>query len=207
MEPYGICCFVTGLFHLAACLEISSMLQYVPGFPCFFKGWITFHCMCISCFLGFPGGSAAKNPLKQWRRCNIGDVGDTGSIPGWGRYPGGGDGNLLQCSCWANPMDRGVWGAAVYRVAKRHNWARSPTAFFNSVSRHLSDFYHLAIMNITAMNKSEQQHLLKQRELRGHSRTGRHEHTHIWGVCTYVSTEGDPGIPCLWLYLRANQLL
>ena len=35
-----------------------------------------------------------------------GDVGDVGSIPGWGRSPGGGNGNPLQCSCLENPMDR-----------------------------------------------------------------------------------------------------
>jgi len=31
---------------------------------------------------------------------------DAGSIPGWGRSPGGGNGNPLQCSCLENPMDR-----------------------------------------------------------------------------------------------------
>ena len=36
-----------------------------------------------------------------------GDVRDTGSIPGLGRLPGGGYGNLLQYSCLENPMDRG----------------------------------------------------------------------------------------------------
>ena len=75
-----------------------------------------------------------------------------------------------------------------------------------SVSGHLGDFYYLAIENNAAMNKSEQQHLLKQRELHGYSYRGRHEHTHNWAVCTYVSTKGDPDIPRLWLYLRANRL-
>jgi len=32
--------------------------------------------------------------------------GDTGSIPGLGRYPGGGNENSLQYSCLENPMDR-----------------------------------------------------------------------------------------------------
>ena len=39
------------------------------------------------------------------------DVRDTGSIPGSGRSPGGGHGNLLQYSCLENPMDRGAWRA------------------------------------------------------------------------------------------------
>ena len=40
---------------------------------------------------------------------NAGDAGNMGSIPGSGRSPGGGHGNLLQYSCLENPMDRGAW--------------------------------------------------------------------------------------------------
>ena len=39
-------------------------------------------------------------------------------IPGSGRSPGGGHGNLLQYSCLENPMVRGTWWATVYRVVK-----------------------------------------------------------------------------------------
>ena len=39
---------------------------------------------------------------------NAGAVRDTGSIPGSGRSPGGGNGNLLQYPCLENSMDRGV---------------------------------------------------------------------------------------------------
>jgi len=35
-------------------------------------------------------------------------AGDAGSIPGWGRFPGGGNGNPLQYSCLENPIDRGA---------------------------------------------------------------------------------------------------
>ena len=41
---------------------------------------------------------------------NAGDVGDTGSIPGLGRSPGGGHGNPLWDSCLENPIGRGAWG-------------------------------------------------------------------------------------------------
>ena len=41
-----------------------------------------------------------------------------GSIPGLGRYSGGGNGNPLQYSCQENAMDRGVWQATVHRVAE-----------------------------------------------------------------------------------------
>ena len=47
--------------------------------------------------------------------CN---VGDSGSILGWGRCPGEGNGTPLQYSCLENPMDRGAWWAAVPRVEK-----------------------------------------------------------------------------------------
>ena len=38
-------------------------------------------------------------------------------IPGLGRSPGEGNGNLLQYSCLENPMDRGAWQATVHGVA------------------------------------------------------------------------------------------
>ena len=45
-------------------------------------------------------------------------TGDSGFIPGLGRFPGDGNGNPLQCSCLGNPMDRGAWWATVHGVAK-----------------------------------------------------------------------------------------
>ena len=38
-------------------------------------------------------------------------MGDLGSIPGSGRFPGEGSGNPLQYSCLENSMDRGAWQA------------------------------------------------------------------------------------------------
>ena len=40
-------------------------------------------------------------------------VRDVGSIPGWGRSPGGWNGNPLQCF-----MDRGTWWATVHKIAE-----------------------------------------------------------------------------------------
>ena len=63
--------------------------------------------------LGFPGGSVVKNaPALQERE------GDTDSIPGSGRSPGGGQGNPFQDSFLENPMDRGAWWAMVHGVTK-----------------------------------------------------------------------------------------
>ena len=49
---------------------------------------------------------------------NAGDIEDMGSIPGFERSPGEGNGNPLQYSCLGNPMDRGAWWAIVHRVAE-----------------------------------------------------------------------------------------
>ena len=46
------------------------------------------------------------------------NTGDSVSIPGLGRSPGGGNGNPFQTSCLENPMDRGAWSARVHGVAK-----------------------------------------------------------------------------------------
>ena len=49
---------------------------------------------------------------------NAGDIRDVGLIPGWGRSPGGGDGDPLQYSCLKNLLDRGPWRVMVHRVAR-----------------------------------------------------------------------------------------
>ena len=41
-----------------------------------------------------------------------------GSIPGLGRFPGGGNGNPLKYSCLENPMDREAWWATVHGASK-----------------------------------------------------------------------------------------
>ena len=49
---------------------------------------------------------------------NTSDVGDLDMIPGLGRSPGKGNGNLLQYSCLENPMDGGIWWATNHGVTK-----------------------------------------------------------------------------------------
>ena len=46
------------------------------------------------------------------------NAGDASSILGWGRSPGGGNGNPLQYSCLESPMGRGTWWTTVHWVAK-----------------------------------------------------------------------------------------
>ena len=60
--------------------------------------------------MGFPGGSAVKNPpaiQEMWVQ-----------FPSQEDIPGGGNGNPLQYSCPGIPMDRGAWQVTVHGVAK-----------------------------------------------------------------------------------------
>ena len=66
--------------------------------------------------LDFPDGSMVNN-----LPASAGDTGDTGSVPGSGRSPGEGNGNVLQYSCLGNPIDRRAWRATVHRFAEELN--------------------------------------------------------------------------------------
>ena len=50
--------------------------------------------------------------------CMTGGTRDSGWIPGLGRSPGVGNGNLLHYSCLGNPLDREAWQATVHGAAK-----------------------------------------------------------------------------------------
>ena len=56
-----------------------------------------------------PGWLSGKESTCQ--------TGDKSSVPGLGRSPGEGNGNLLH-SCLGNPKDRGAWWSTVPGVAK-----------------------------------------------------------------------------------------
>ena len=60
-------------------------------------------------FLKIPGDLDGKESA-----CNA----DLGSIPGLGKSPREGNGNLLQYSCLENSMDRGAWQATTHEVEK-----------------------------------------------------------------------------------------
>ena len=53
---------------------------------------------------------------------NAGTVGDVGLIPGSGRFPEGGNDNLLLCSCLENAMVRESLQATIHGVAKSQTW-------------------------------------------------------------------------------------
>ena len=70
---------------------------------------------------GFPGGTVVKHAA------NAEDAGDWGSIPGSGRFPGGGNGNPFQYSYLGNPTNRGAWRATVQGVTESNTTERAHT--------------------------------------------------------------------------------
>ena len=58
---------------------------------------------------------------------NSGHSGDASLIPASGRFPGLGNGNLLQYSCLKNSMDRGAMWATVHGFAKSQTWLHTHT--------------------------------------------------------------------------------
>ena len=68
------------------------LLLFAPYFPLLFEVILS------------PPTSLVAQVIKV----SVYNVGDVGSIPGSGRYPGEGNGNPLQFSCLENSMDGGV---------------------------------------------------------------------------------------------------
>ena len=79
-------------------------------------------------FNWFPGGSDGKASAYS--------AGDLGSIPGWGRSLGEGNGNPLQYSCLKNPMDGGAWQATVHGVTKSRTRLNDFTFFLSLKVNH-----------------------------------------------------------------------
>ena len=104
-----------GCFHLSAVVNSAAISVHVGVLVefCFqlfegvFSGGELLNCIVIA---GFPGGAVIKNLPAN--------AGDSGSILGSGRSPGNGNGNLIQCSCLENCLDRGAQWATVHGVAK-----------------------------------------------------------------------------------------
>ena len=79
-------------------MSLTPLLIYSPGI----SGLISKVMGLVSVSLtSFPRGSVVKNPSAN--------AGDTGLIPGSGRFPGEGYGKPIQHSCLGNSMDRGAW--------------------------------------------------------------------------------------------------
>ena len=109
--------YITSLLTLArgsdACVRSFLYLLYT-----LIKLYYTKALSNQASFVSGPGLNSspleAKNPgIFLWFSNNLSasacNEGDSGSILGLGRYPGEGNGNLLQYSCLENSMDGGSW--------------------------------------------------------------------------------------------------
>ena len=86
-----------------------------------------------------PCGSAGKESS-----CNLGDL---GSIPGWGRSPGEGNENPFQYSCLQNSMDGGAWQVTVRRVTK--SWTQLSNFTFTFMFQGLDQLIPFHLYNYT----------------------------------------------------------
>ena len=92
--------------------------------------------------MGFLGGSDGKSSAHN--------EGDPGSIPGWEKSLGEGNGNPLQYSCLENSMDGGALWAIVHGVAKSQTRLSDFTFFIVSINE--SDFCVLILYLATLLN-------------------------------------------------------
>ena len=115
-------------------------------------------CVCVCVLYIHLASKVALMVKNLMANANAGDVRDTGSIPGFERSSGEGNGNPLQYSCLENPMDRGTWWTTVHRVKK--SWIRLKQlsrqgCIHSSTDRYLSFteryFQFVAIINSAAM--------------------------------------------------------
>ena len=132
MLIHGICSSSDLLHSIWQTLGPSAS-RSITQFHSFYD-WVIFHCVYVpqlfNLFLylvfGLPWWLSGEESI-----CSVGVAGDTGSIPGSERSPGGEHDNPLQCSCLKNRMDRGAWHAAVYGVTESQtrlsDWAGNET--------------------------------------------------------------------------------
>ena len=78
--------------------------------------WLAVNQYGLDKFEGIFTTSMSTSLVSQAVKVSAYNAGDVGSIPGWRRSPGEGNGNPLQYSCLENPMDRGAWQTTVHWI-------------------------------------------------------------------------------------------
>ena len=114
----SICCF-TNLANDISWV-ISHPFRCLPS-PLVSRFHFFFFLTVVGILLSSEPISTLIFSIKE-ATCNVGDAEDTGSVPGLGRSPGGGNDNPLQYSYLKYPMHREAWWATVQRIAKSHTW-------------------------------------------------------------------------------------
>ena len=101
------------------CTEETGRLQSI-GLHRVGHNWSDLAHVCVYacvCVLVFPRASMVRNLPAN--------AGDTSSIPGLGRSPGGRNSNPFQYSCLENSMDRGTWQSIIHGVTR--DWTQLST--------------------------------------------------------------------------------
>ena len=92
---------------------------------------------------------------------NAGDVRGMGLIPGLGRSPRGGHGNLLQYSCLEHSMDKRVHEVAKSQTACMHAWQNKPgVSLVSRKVRSLHSGPQESIMTCSCLNDTAGGHYL-----------------------------------------------
>ena len=143
LDFYGIVRFDTGnvslslysfskLFWLSYKFLNQIVNSYKHACHDFDRAWIE----SLNWF-GLPRWLSSKESA-----CSAGDAGDMGSIPGLGRYPGGGNGNRIQYSCLENPMDRD-WRVTVHMVRKSQTQLKQLSMPFWAIQSECERAWHV----------------------------------------------------------------
>ena len=102
------------------------------------RTWLSDWRTTVIHYRGFPGGTVVK--------CSLANVGDTGSVPGSGRSPAGGNGSPLQYSCLKKiPWIKWAWQATIHGATK--TWIQLSTTMNRSNNSLCWAFFHVLIFS------------------------------------------------------------
>ena len=79
------------------------------------------------------GGQQQRASLVSQRVESACNTTDAGSVPGWGRSPGGGHGHPLQC-CWKIPWEEGPGGLLSTGSQRVVHWVTRTLFFFSTLN-------------------------------------------------------------------------
>ena len=100
---------VSGKSHpVQSSQDQQSHSSWIAG-PWKLNHWYSMHWVILKCSCNVPTVNWLWLPSWHKGKESAASVRDVGSIPGSGRSPGVGNGNLLQYSCLKNAMDTGAW--------------------------------------------------------------------------------------------------
>ena len=83
--------------------------------------------------LAAAAAAAAGDAVVKNLPANAEDSRKEGSVPGWRRFPGEGNGNPLQYSCLENFLEWGAWRTTVHGVTKSRTQLSTHTYVYSNI--------------------------------------------------------------------------